>query len=53
MRNKLKNPYERFEEWNKQAKALLKDREEGKITAEDASRILKEMDDHMKPLDKM
>lgn len=53
MRNKIRNPYSRFEKWNQQARALLKECEDGKISIEEFSKTLAEMDKDMKPLDKM
>lgn len=52
-RNKTKNPKERLERWNRWARQLIQSYDNGELSQEDVSKALKEMDDHMKPLDKM
>ena len=51
-RNKAKNPKERLDRWNKQARQLFHDYDSGKITREEFSSTLAKMDKDMKPLDK-
>lgn len=52
-RNKAKNPKDRLDHWNKQARQLFQDYDSGKITREEFSSTLAEMDKDMKPLDEM
>lgn len=52
-RNSTKNPYSRYDDWNIRAHTLLDSYNRGEITLESFSKTLKEMDEDMKPLDKM
>ncbi len=52
-RNKAKNPKDRLDRWNKHARQLFQDYDSGKITHEEFSSTLAEMDKDMKPLDEM
>lgn len=53
LRNRVRNPYDRFADWDQYARLLVRAYEDGKISYDEFEKEMIEKDKDMKPLDKL